>query len=165
MSKFYTRYNLPPTKPLELDIETKFVSQAEADMVGLSYQLKRFGFDGLAAKFEAMKGKFGYADTRLVPDFQTMANNVAKGVEYFNKLPVEIRQKFDYKADKYYEYLGEKPEEALKQGYIDSESKAYLDSLYPPKQELNKTLQPTTTEVVTPTVEPVEIPVAEKVTE
>lgn len=118
--KFYSIYDRNPSVVTVLDYKTKFVDQSEADTVGLHYQLQRYGMDSLLARFEAMKDKFGYADTRVIPDFATLQNRLAKGIEYFNNLPSEIRAKFGHKAENFYEFVETNPQEAVKQGYIST---------------------------------------------
>lgn len=124
-TKFFTRYSVPDSPVTVLDYETKTVDQSEADMCGLHYQLQRYGLDGLQARFEAMKDKFGYADTRAVPSFAELQNRIVKGNEYFNNLPAEIRAKFGNNSAKFYTYLEENPEQAVKDGYIHGMS--YVD--------------------------------------
>lgn len=117
--KFYTYYNRPKSPVTVLDYETKFVDQSEADMCGLHYQLQRYGIDGLQARFEAMKDKFGYADTRMIPGFAELQNRIVKGNEYFNSLPSEIRKQFGNNSAEFFTYLEKNPKEAISKGYIE----------------------------------------------
>lgn len=127
---FYTYYNRPPKQNTVLDYETKFVSQAEADTCGLKYQLERYGMDGLQQRFEAMKDKFGYADTRLVPSFAELQNRIVKGTNYFNELPSEIRAKFGHSPANYFDFIENHPDEAIKEGYISGEFGDYIKNKY-----------------------------------
>lgn len=130
--KFYTAYNKPKQQFSDnLDYETKLVQQSEADVVGLKYQLERYGMNSLMAKFETMKSKFGYADCRHIPDFEELQNRVVAGTEYFNHLPSEIRRQFNDKPACFYEYLEKNPVEAVKNGYINNETADYIKSIYP----------------------------------
>lgn len=148
-SKFHTFYSQAPHVKTVLDYETKLVDQSEADMCGLDYQLQRFGIDGLAARFEAMKDKFGFADTRMLPSFAELQNRIVKGTEYFNNLPSEIRAKFNHQPEKFYTYLEENPEEAIKNGYV---SDVYMNDILPKqKEQINQVL-----DKVEPTAEPVQ---------
>lgn len=147
--KFYTFYDRPPEVTTVLDYDTKLVDQSEADMCGLDYQLQRFGIDGLQARFEAMKDKFGYADTRMLPSFAELQNRIVKGTEYFNNLPSEIRAKFNHQPENFFTYLEENPQQAVKDGYV---SNVYINDILPKQQEqINQVL-----DKVEPTVEPVQ---------
>lgn len=115
--------NRPPVKDLVLDDETKFVDQSEADMCSLKAQLDRYGINGLVARFEEMKDKFGFADTRLVPSFSDLQNRIVEGEKYFNALPSEIREKYGFNAGKFFDEIAEHPEQAQLDGFI-SEDKA-----------------------------------------
>lgn len=117
--KFFTFYDRPKSPVTVLDYETKFVDQSEADMCGLHYQLQRYGLDGLQARFEAMKDKFGYADTRMIPSFSELQNRIVKGNEYFNSLPSEIRKQFNNKSAEFFDYLEKNPKDAISKGYIE----------------------------------------------
>lgn len=145
--KFKTFYNPPKSPVTVLDYETKFVDQSEADMCGLHYQLQRYGLDGLQARFEAMKEKFGYADTRMIPDFATLQNKVVKGNEYFNNLPSEIRKKFNNSSSEFFTYLESNPEEAVKEGYIQGIS---IDDILPVEPSVD--VQPVKPVEVTETI-------------
>lgn len=128
---FFTHYNRPPAVDTVLDYETSTVSQADVDISRLSYQLDRYGMDGLQARMEAMRDKFGYADTTKYGDFADLQNRVRKGVEYFEALPSEIRAKFGHRPENFYDYLEKNKDEAIKQGFIKSDVKVYdtvLDS-------------------------------------
>lgn len=115
---FFTHYNRPPVVKTVLDTDTVFVSQADADTVSLSYQLQRYGMDGLQARMEAMRDKFGYADCTKTGTFAELQNRVRKGVEYFEALPSEVRAKFGHRPEAFYEFLETNTEEAVKQGYL-----------------------------------------------
>lgn len=154
---FLTRYNPPKSSCVKLDTETKFVDQSEADMVGLKYQLQRYGLDGLAARFEAMKDKFGYADTRLIPSFSELQNRIIKGTEYFRQLPSEIRAKFGHNVAAFYEYIENNPEQAVKDGLISGVQVV---------EDIRKDIQ----NIVSPSVEkvepqPVKVPETQSVSE
>lgn len=130
--KFYSNFNKPKQKFSDnLDYKTKMVSQAEADVCGLKYQLERYGMNTLMSKFEAMKSKFGYADCRNIPDFETMQNRVVSGTQYFDNLPSEIRQRFNNKAAIFYSYIENNPVEAVKEGYINNSTADYIKTMYP----------------------------------
>lgn len=130
MTKFYTFYDRPKSPNAVLDYETKFVSQAEADMNGLKYQIERYGMDSLVQRFEEMKSKFGYADTRVVPGFAELQNRIVAGREYFEALPSEIRKIFGHRPENYFSYLEENPEKAVQQGYISEEQCKVLMEKY-----------------------------------
>lgn len=115
---FFTHYNRPPSVSTVLDTDTVFVSQADADTVSLSYQLQRYGMDGLQARMEAMRDKFGYADCTKTGTFAELQNRVRKGVEYFEALPSEVRAKFGHRPEAFYEFIESNKEEAVKQGYL-----------------------------------------------
>lgn len=125
MSKisFFTHYNRPPSVLTELDYETCNVSQADVDISKLSYQLDRYGMEGLQARMEAMRDKFGYADTTKFGNFADLQNRVRKGVEYFEALPSEVRAKFGHRPELFYDYLEKNKDEAIKEGYIKSDIK------------------------------------------
>lgn len=130
---FYTAYNKPLHQKSDLDYETKIVQQSEADVVGLKYQLERYGMNTLMSKFETMKSKFGYADCRNIPDFEELQNRVVAGTEYFNNLPSEIRREFKDKPECFYDYLEKNPVESVKKGYINNDTADYIKSIYPDK--------------------------------
>lgn len=125
MSKisFFTHYNRPPAFDTVLDYVTTNVSQADVDISKLSYQLDRYGMDGLQARMEAMRDKFGYADCTKYGNFADLQNRVRKGVEYFEALPSEVRAKFGHRPENFYEYLENNRDEAIKQGFIKSDVK------------------------------------------
>lgn len=152
--KFYTAFNRPKHEKTVLDYETKLVQQSEADVVGLKYQLERYGMNTLMAKFETMKSKFGYADCRHIPDFEELQNRVIAGTEYFNNLPSEIRREFKDKPAAFYDYLEKNPVEAVKKGYINNDTAEYIKKIYPDKFT-NETSQDVVKESVG-TVEPIE---------
>ncbi len=125
MSKisFFTHYNRPPAQDTVLDYETCNVSQADIDVSSLAYQLDRYGMEGLQARMEAMRDKFGYADTTKFGNFADLQNRVRKGVEYFEALPSEVRAKFGHRPELFYEYLENNKDEAIKAGYIKADIK------------------------------------------
>lgn len=132
MPKIYSRYGDLPVGPVKvLDTETKLVSQAEADMVSLQAQLSRYGMDSLMAKMQAVQDKFGYADTRLLPDFATLQQKIVEGNQYFDSLPSSIRAEFNHKSELFYDYCSKNPDKAEERGFI---TRVKAD-------ELNKTLQ------------------------
>ena len=108
----------PKPIPTILDIETKFVDQSEADRCSLSYQLERFGMDGLMQKLEQTKAQFGYADTRLTKDFETMANSMAEANSYFMQLPAQIRKEFNHDPVEFYSKIEKDPKYMYDKGYI-----------------------------------------------
>lgn len=141
---FTTFYNRSK-KPIGVTFSDEtFVDQSEAEMCGLHYQLQRYGVDGLLARFETMKDKFGYADTRLIPSFAELQNRIVKGVDYFNRLPSEIRHKFGNNVGNFYTYLEEHPEDAVKNGYISN-----VDVTKYKLQDVVKDIQSQKTETVT----------------
>lgn len=115
-NSFYV--NRPNPVGTKLDIETKFVDQSEADRASLSYQLERFGMDGLQQKLEQTKAQFGYADTRLTKDFQTLAENMAEANSYFMQLPASIRKQFGHDPVEFYTKIETEPEQMFKKGFI-----------------------------------------------
>lgn len=157
--KFETLYeNRKPLYVTELDYDTKLVDQSEADAVSLDYQLKRFGMDGLTARFELMKSQFGYADTRLIPSYSELSNRIAKGTEYFNALPSEIRRQFSDKPENFFDYLENNPKEAIEKGYISDEYTKYMQDLFVKKDvetpvSVDKQENVTSSEVVSENLE------------
>lgn len=135
--KFYNNYNKPKHIKSNIDYDTKVVQQSEADVVGLKYQLQRYGMNTLLSKFESMKSKFGYADCTVIPDFETLQNRVSKGVEYFQNLPSEIRDKFKNKPSLFYKSIEDDPVQAVKDGYINDNVSEYIKSIYPDKFNTN----------------------------
>lgn len=132
MPKIYSRYGDLPESPVKiLDTETKLVSQSEADMVSLQAQLSRYGMDSLVAKMQAVQDKFGYADTRLLPDFAAIQQKIVEGNQYFDSLPSSVRAEFNHRSENFYDYCSQNPEKAEERGFI-TRKKA---------DELNKTLQ------------------------
>ena len=125
--KFFTMFNLPKDVHTVPDLETLYVDQSEAKMSSLSYQIERYGMDGLMARFEAMKDKFGYADVRNIPSFEELHNRIVKGIEYFNNLPSQMRAQFGNSPESFYSYIQNNPEEAVEKGYISGLDKSYLD--------------------------------------
>ena len=121
---FKTFYTNPPA-PVGtiLDTQTKFVDQSEADRASLSYQLERFGMDGLVQKLEQTKAQFGYADTRLTKDFQQLSESMAEANSYFMQLPAKIRKEFDHDPVKFYTKIEQDPKYMYDKGFI-SESLA-----------------------------------------
>ncbi len=117
--KFYSYYQKPPKVETVLDYETTFVSQAEADTCSLSYQLNRFGMDGLQARMEAMRDKFGYADCTVSNSFADIQNRVRQGIEYFEALPSEVRRKYNDNPEEFYDYLNKNPQKAVEDGFFD----------------------------------------------
>lgn len=117
--KFKSFYSNPP-KPVGtiLDTETKFVDQSEADRCSLSYQLERFGMDGLQQKLEQTKAQFGYADTRLTKDFQQLAESMAEANSYFMQLPAEVRKQFNHNAVDFYTKIEQEPQYMYEKGFI-----------------------------------------------
>ena len=101
-----------------LDIETKFVDQSEADRASLSYQLERFGMDGLQQKLEQTRSQFGYADTRVTKDFQQLSEKMAEANSYFMQLPAKIRKEFRHDPIEFYSKIERDPEFMYKNGYI-----------------------------------------------
>lgn len=140
---FFTAYKKPKQKFSDnLDYDTKFVQQSEADVSGLKYQLERYGMNTVLAKFESMKSKFGYADCRHIPDFEELQNRVIAGTEYFNNLPSEIRRKFNDKPACFYDYLEKHPVESVKEGYINNDTAEYIKNIYPDNfQDVSDTLK------------------------
>lgn len=116
---FKTFYTNPPA-PVGtiLDTETKFVDQSEADRASLSYQLERFGMDGLIQKLEQTKAQFGYADTRLTKDFQQLSESMAEANSYFMQLPAQIRKEFDHDPVKFYTKIEQDPKYMYDKGFI-----------------------------------------------
>ena len=113
---FYT--NRPAPVGTDLDKETKFVDQSEADRASLSYQLERFGMDGLQQKLEQTKAQFGYADTRLTKDFQQLAEKMAEANSYFMQLPAKIRKEFGHDPVEFYSQIERDPANMYKKGFI-----------------------------------------------
>lgn len=113
---FYT--NRPEPVGTELDIETKLVDQSEADRSSLSYQLERFGMDGLQQKLEQTKAQFGYADTRLTKDFQQLAVKMAEANTYFMQLPAKIRKEFGHDPVEFYSQIEKDPASMYSKGFI-----------------------------------------------
>lgn len=148
---FYNFYgNCPPPSTTELDEETKFVDQSEADRAGLKYQLERFGMDSLLQQFEKTKAEFGYADTRLVSDFAELAQKYAEANEYFMALPSGIRKQFNHDPIAFYESMNADPKGAYDKGFISKDMAIQLGVVTPSTH---------TTEVVTPpdvTTQPVD---------
>lgn len=122
--KFNSFYVTRP-KPVGtiLDTETKFVDQSEADRCSLSYQLERFGMDGLQQKLEQTRAQFGYADTRLTKDFATLAEKQAEANSYFMQLPAKIRKEFNHNPIEFYSKIEKDPKYMYEKGFI-SESLA-----------------------------------------
>lgn len=110
--------NRPEPVGTDLDIETKFVDQSEADRASLSYQLERFGMDGLQQKLEQTKAQFGYADTRLTKDFQQLAEKMAEANSYFMQLPAKIRKEFGHDPVEFYSQIEKDPTNMYKKGFI-----------------------------------------------
>lgn len=101
-----------------LDTKTKFVDQSEADRASLSYQLERFGMDGLQQKLEQTQAQFGYADTRLTKDFQQLAEKMAEANSYFMQLPAKVRKEFGHDPVEFYSQIERNPSEMFKKGFI-----------------------------------------------
>lgn len=130
MSKVYTRFSMPVSPVSVLDYDTVLVDQSEADMCSLKAQLERYGMDGLQARMLAMQDKFGYADTRLIPDFATLQNRVVAGTNYFNSLPSEVRAEFGHRPERFYEYIEKNPQKAQDRGFISlSKSEELLQNI------------------------------------
>lgn len=110
--------NRPQPVGTDLDLETKFVDQSEADRCSLSYQLERFGMDGLQQKLQQTMNQFGYADTRLTKDFQTMAQSYADANAYFQQLPAQIRKEFGHDCTRFYSEIEKNPKYMYEKGYI-----------------------------------------------
>ena len=144
---FYT--NRPDPVGTILDTDTKFVDQSEADRCSLSYQLERFGMDGLLQKLEQTKSQFGYADTRLTKDFQQLSESLAEANSYFMQLPAQIRKEFDHDPIKFYSKIEQDPKYMYDKGYI-SEKLAKDLGVIKPVEVTPVELTPVTT-VVTPT--------------
>lgn len=132
MPKIYSRYGDLPESPVKvLDTETKLVSQSEADMVSLQAQLSRYGMDSLIAKMKAVQDKFGFADTRLLPNFASLQQKIVEGNQYFDSLPSSVRAEFNHRSELFYDYCANNPDKAEERGFI---TRVKAD-------ELNKTLQ------------------------
>lgn len=113
---FYS--NRPAPVGTDLDTETKLVDQSEADRASLSYQLERFGMDGLQQKLEQTKAQFGYADTRLSKDFQQLAEKMAEANSYFMQLPAKIRKEFGHDPVEFYSQIEKDPASMFSKGFI-----------------------------------------------
>lgn len=149
MAKFCTFYtNRPPVAEKYIDEDTVLIDQSEADMCSLQAQLDRYGINGLMAKFEEMKGKFGYADTRLIPSFSDLQNRIVEGQNYFNELPSEIRAKYDHDAGKFFDSIEQDPKQALDEGYISSDKAKELLTNVKQTVDLNKVNKVETVEEV-----------------
>ena len=120
---FYTGYNRPPQQKTVLDYDTVHVSQSEAKVASLQYQLERFGMSGLQAQMEQMREKFGYADCTKVPSFAEAQQQLAKATQYFEALPSKVRQAFGHRPEAFYDFIEKNPEEARKQGFITPTAK------------------------------------------
>lgn len=117
--KFKNFYcNRPEPVPTILDTETKFVDQSEADRCSLSYQLERFGMDGLQQRLEQTKAQFGYADTRLTSDFASLAQKQAEANSYFMQLPAQIRKEFNHDPIAFYSKIENDPKFMYEKGFI-----------------------------------------------
>lgn len=117
--KFKSFYsNRPAPVPTILDTETKFVDQSEADRCSLSYQLERFGMDGLQQKLEQTKAQFGYADTRLCKDFESLALKQAEANSYFMQLPAQIRKQFNHDPIEFFSKIEKEPQYMYEKGFI-----------------------------------------------
>lgn len=114
--QFYS--NRPQPVGTKLDLETKLVDQSEADRSSLSYQLERFGMDGLKQKLQQTISQFGYADTRLTKDFNTLAQSYAEANSYFQQLPAQIRKEFGHDCSKFYSEIEKNPKYMYEKGYI-----------------------------------------------
>ena len=110
--------NRPEPVGTDLDTETKFVDQSEADRASLSYQLERFGMDGLQQKLEQTRAQFGYADTRLTKDFQQLAEKMAEANSYFMQLPAKVRKEFGHDAVEFYSQIEKNPKAMFEKGFI-----------------------------------------------
>lgn len=118
---FKHRYDLPVSESTVLDYDTELVDQSEAKMCGLRYQLSKFGLDGTLSQLELQRSKFGYADTRVIPDFQTLQNKIADSTEYFNSLPSAVRRQFGDKPSNFYRFIEKHPVDSVKSNFISKE--------------------------------------------
>lgn len=110
--------NRPQPVGTVLDLETNFVDQSEADRCSLTYQLERFGMEGLQQKLQQTMNQFGYADTRLTKDFQTLAQSYADANAYFQQLPAQIRKEFGHDCTRFYSEIEKNPKYMYDKGYI-----------------------------------------------
>lgn len=116
--KFNTFYSRPKPVCVKPDTKTKFVDQSEADRASLQYQLERYGFDSLQQQLENTKAQFGYADTRLTPNFTELSLKMAEANSYFMALPAQLRKKFNHSAVEFFSEIEKNPEKMWKDGYI-----------------------------------------------
>lgn len=128
--KFHTFYtNRPASVSCVPDTETKFVDQSEADRAGLKYQLERFGFDSLQQQLDKTRSQFGYADTRLIPDFVELHQKLAEANSYFMHLPAKERAKYNHSAVEYFTKIEQNPSKAYADGHISKSLAADLGVL------------------------------------
>lgn len=158
MVKFNSFYlNRPNPVTCVPDIDTKFVDQSEADRASLKYQLERYGMDSLMQQFEKTKAQFGYADTRLTPNFVELNKKMAEANSYFMELPSKIRAKFNHSAIEFFSSIEKQPEKMYKDGYISKTLAAQLGVQSAiDKPVVPDVVQPSVSDVVKPdVVEPV----------
>lgn len=125
--KFFSFYtNRPASVSCVPDTETKFVDQSEADRASLKYQLERYGFDSLQQQLDKTRSQFGYADTRLVPDFAELNQKLADANSYFMELPARERAKYNHSAVEFFSKIQENPSKAYSDGHISKSLAAQL---------------------------------------
>lgn len=119
--EFKSYYSKLECLPHSNDSETVLINQEEADCCGLAYQVRRYGMDGLAARFEAMKDKFGFADCRNLPNYAEQVNMVNRATEYFDNLPSELRKQYGNDPVRFYDAINQQPVSMQEKGFISPE--------------------------------------------
>jgi len=105
--KFYTRFDPPQDKGLDMTGMESMTRQSEADSCDINKIMERFDRTGQLPI--SLKAPPVYGDARIV-DFQTAKQIVIDAEKAFNELPGKVRQ-----------YFGHDPENMLKAISDDSE--------------------------------------------
>lgn len=104
--QIYSRYELPPSPSIKFT-QPSMTQQHFKDECDINRIIKRYQQTGVLGNPLEPVPKPIYEDVSNLPSFEQSMQTVARTSEYFDSLPSEVRQQFNYNVSDFVRYISD----------------------------------------------------------